>query len=334
MKQALFLFGISLSRWQQFLLCSSGIIFAYLANEEYIYNRLQFSYGWYFTVAQGLVFLALIYFLNGFNPKQMVNPWNTSVKLSAVLMSSRGSTKGSLAFLSCPAQIMFRSTKVLHLMIGWALIPGMRRKYPPYEYKSAVLLVVGLILFTLADAQASPNFSVISVLKIAGAFIMDSFLVNAPAVFFKSDPDMTQMKMLFCSIGFQLLILDIIAMRELKPTWISCAQHPYVYGVLVLEACDTFTGQLSVLSVIAFLGAATTAMPLTKQHWCGLLLMCMGIIMKILQDNKPLPPRPQKTSPLCQTEKPSETEDNIFQIGTVCEEEEEKRDLWSKTKYS
>lgn len=82
--------------------------------------------------------------------------------------------------------------QVLHLMIGWALIPGMRRKYPPYEYKSAVLLVVGLILFTLADAQASPNFSVISVLKIAGAFIMDSFLVNAPAVFFKSDPDMTQ----------------------------------------------------------------------------------------------------------------------------------------------
>nr|XP_009799555.1 PREDICTED: UDP-galactose/UDP-glucose transporter 4-like [Nicotiana sylvestris] len=73
---------------------------------EYIYNRLQFSYGWYFTFSQGLVFLALIYFLNGFNPKQMVNPWNTSVKLSAVLMSSGGSTKGSLAFLSCPAQII------------------------------------------------------------------------------------------------------------------------------------------------------------------------------------------------------------------------------------
>ncbi|XP_075074009.1 UDP-galactose/UDP-glucose transporter 4-like isoform X2 [Nicotiana tabacum] len=156
---------------------------------------------------------------------------------------------------------------------------------------------------------------------------MDSFLVNAPAVIFKSNPDMTQMKMLFCSIGFQLLILDIIAMRELKPTWISCAQHPYVYGVLVLEACATFTGQLSVLSVIAFLGAATTAMhpyvygvlvleacatftgqlsvlsviaflgaattamPLTKQHCCGFLLMCMGIIMKMLRDNKPLPPR-------------------------------------------
>jgi hypothetical protein len=34
------------------------------------------------------------------------------VKLSAVLMGSHGLTKGSLAFLNYPAQIMFKSTKV------------------------------------------------------------------------------------------------------------------------------------------------------------------------------------------------------------------------------
>ena len=42
----------------------------------------------------------------------MVNPWKTYVKLSAVLMGSHGLTKGSLAFLNYPAQIMFKSTKV------------------------------------------------------------------------------------------------------------------------------------------------------------------------------------------------------------------------------
>jgi len=41
----------------------------------------------------------------------MVNPWKTYVKLSAVLMGSHGLTKGSLAFLNYPAQIMFKSTK-------------------------------------------------------------------------------------------------------------------------------------------------------------------------------------------------------------------------------
>lgn len=69
------------------------------------------SYGWYFTFVQGFVYLFLIY-LQGFTAKQMVNPWKTYVKLSAVLMGSHGLTKGSLAFLNYPAQLMFKSTKV------------------------------------------------------------------------------------------------------------------------------------------------------------------------------------------------------------------------------
>lgn len=53
--------------------------------------------------------------LQGFTDKQMVNPWKTYVKLSAVLMGSHGLTKGSLAFLNYPAQIMFKSTKVFSI---------------------------------------------------------------------------------------------------------------------------------------------------------------------------------------------------------------------------
>ncbi|KAK1409054.1 hypothetical protein QVD17_41330 [Tagetes erecta] len=34
--------------------------------------------------------------------------------------------------------------------------------------------------------------------------------------------------------------------------------HPYVYGVLVFEAIATFVGQVSVLSLVALFGAATT----------------------------------------------------------------------------
>ncbi|KAK6918607.1 UAA transporter [Dillenia turbinata] len=78
--------------------------------KEYVYDRLQFSYGWFFTFVRGFVYLLLIY-LQGFTTKQIVNPWKTYVKLSAVLMGSHGLTKGSLAFLNYPAQLMFKSTK-------------------------------------------------------------------------------------------------------------------------------------------------------------------------------------------------------------------------------
>ncbi|KAF2313224.1 hypothetical protein P3X46_029962 [Hevea brasiliensis] len=307
------LFGISLSdrpKWQQFLICSSGFFFGYLVNgicEEYVYNRLQFSYGWYFTFVQGLVYLVLIYF-QGFTVKQMVNPWKTYVKLSAVLMGSHGLTKGSLAFLNYPAQIMFKSTKVLPVMVMGAFIPGLRRKYPFHEYISALLLVIGLILFTLADAQTSPNFSIIGVIMICGALVMDSLMGNLQEAIFTMNSSTTQIEVLFCStvVGLPFLIPPMILTGELIKAWNSCSQHPYVYGVLVFEAMATFIGQVSVLSLIAIFGAAATAMittarkavtlllsymiftkPLTEQHGTGLLLIAMGIILKMLPDNKP-----------------------------------------------
>ncbi|KAL6907732.1 hypothetical protein ACP4OV_002771 [Aristida adscensionis] len=306
------LFGVSLTdrpRWQQFLICSSGFFFGYLINgvcEEYVYNRLQFSYGWYFTFVQGFVYLALIR-LQGFTVKQMVNPWRTYVRLSAVLMGSNGLTKGSLAFLNYPAQIMFKSTKVLPVMIMGAFIPGLRRKYPFHEYLSAIMLVIGLILFTLADAQTSPNFSMIGVAMVSGALVMDAFLGNLQEAIFKLNPDTTQMEMLFCStvVGLPFLAVPMVLTGELMTAWNSCSQHLYVYAVLVFEAMATFVGQVSVLSLIALFGAATTAMvttarkaltlllsyliftkPLTEQHVTGLLLITMGIVIKLLPENK------------------------------------------------
>lgn len=82
-----------------------------------------------------------------------------------------------------------------------AFIPGLRRKYPPHEYISAILLVVGLILFTLADAQTSPNFSIIGVLMISGALIMDSFVGNYQEAIFKMNPNTTQVY--FMCFGIQ-----------------------------------------------------------------------------------------------------------------------------------
>ncbi|XP_022980316.1 UDP-galactose/UDP-glucose transporter 2-like isoform X2 [Cucurbita maxima] len=342
------LFGISLTdrpKWHQFLICSSGFFFGYLVNgicEEYVYNKLQFSYGWYFTFIQGFVYLFLIY-LQGFTAKHMVNPWKTYVKLSAVLMGSHGLTKGSLAFLNYPAQLMFKSTKVLPVMIMGAFIPGLRRKYPAHEYVSAVLLVVGLIIFTLADAQTSPNFSILGVVMISGALIMDSFLGNLQEAIFTMNPETTQMEMLFCStvVGLPFLIPPMLLTGELFKAWTSCYQHKYVYGVLIFEAMATYVGQVSVLSLIALFGAATTAMittarkavtlllsyliftkPLSEQHATGLLLIGMGISLKLLPDYKPK----NRASSNARTSRPANN-DNEMAPQIESEKDEERRPL-------
>lgn len=296
------------SRWMQLLICGGGFFFGYMINgvcEEYVYNRLQFSYGWYFTFIQGFVYLGLISWY-GFRPKHIVNPWKTYIKLSAVLMGSHGLTKGSLMFLNYPAQIMFKSTKVLPVMIMGAFVPGLRRRYSILEYVSAVLLVLGLVTFTLADAHTSPNFSIMGVVMVVGALILDSFVGNFQEAIFTINPATTQLEMLFCStaVGLPFLIPPMLITGEFFRAWTNCFQHPYIYLVLIFEACCTFIGQLSVLCLIALFGAATTAMvttarkattlllsyiiftkPLLGQHCTGLLLIGMGITLKMLPDH-------------------------------------------------
>ena len=51
---------------------------------------------------------------------------------------------------------------------------------------------MGLVLFTLAAAQTSPNFNVIGVLMVIGALVMDSFLGNLQEAIFTMNPDTTQ----------------------------------------------------------------------------------------------------------------------------------------------
>jgi len=89
-----------------------------------------------------------------------------------------------------------------------AFIPGLRRKYPVHEYISAMLLVIGLILFTLADAHTSPNFSIIGVMMISGALIMDAFLGNLQEAIFTMNPETTQV--IFCTASLEHIPLSRI----------------------------------------------------------------------------------------------------------------------------
>lgn len=143
-------------------------------------------------------------------------------------------------------------------MIMGAFIPGLRRKYPVHEYISAFLLVLGLILFTLADAQMSPNFSMIGIMMITGALIMDAFLGNLQEAIFTMNPETTQarirkkktrffsvflyrsvlfrvwdscnvfvqMEMLFCStvVGLPFLFVPMVLTGEVFRAWTACAQ--------------------------------------------------------------------------------------------------------------
>lgn len=80
-----------------------------------------------------------------------------------------------------------------------------------------------------------------------------------------------QTELLFCTtiVGMPFLVGPMLATGEVFEAWGAGLAHPYVYGVVILEAFATYIGQLSVLSLIALFGAATTAMvsrPTLRRH--------------------------------------------------------------------
>lgn len=92
--------------------------------------------------------------------------------------------------------------QVLPVMVMGAFVPGLRRRYSILEYVSASLLVLGLVTFTLADAQTSPNFSIMGVVMVVGALVLDAFVGNLQEVIFTLNPATTQARITtFCFLS-------------------------------------------------------------------------------------------------------------------------------------
>lgn len=58
-----------------------------------------------------------------------------------------GLSNSSLGYLNYPTQVIFKCCKLIPVLIGSILIQG--KKYGPLDFTAAILMCVGLTLFTL-----------------------------------------------------------------------------------------------------------------------------------------------------------------------------------------
>ena len=89
----------------------------------------------------------------------------------------------SLVYLNFTTQVIFKSSKVIPVMVVGALV--WKKKYNFAQYGSALLLIVGLILFTLADRAVQPNFDAFGVILVCGSLTADAFIGNVQESVFK-----------------------------------------------------------------------------------------------------------------------------------------------------
>lgn len=74
-------------------------------------------------------------------------PIQTYFLLALLTLGTMGLSNASLGYLNYPTQVIFKCCKLIPVLAGSILIQG--KRYGPLDFSAAVLMCVGLTLFTL-----------------------------------------------------------------------------------------------------------------------------------------------------------------------------------------
>lgn len=274
-EQKLSVFGWDLtlySRTMQFSILSLLVFFFFMVcswMEEYMFKSLpSFRFGWYLTFFELLCF-------TGFSAAErkaagqnilehkatLIGHWIIAVAMTV----ARGLTNVSLQYLNYPTQVIFKSMKLITVMIGSVFL--LRKSYTKYEYASVAMLVSSAVLFSLGDVDVAPEASTYGLVVVLLSLVFDSVHSNAQEVILRSQKAPTS-EVMFFSNAFAAICSFLVCLfsGELFDAYAFGAENPILYVVFVARSIVIFCGVQCFLTMMKHFGAvsATTVTTVRK----------------------------------------------------------------------
>ncbi|XP_061175358.1 adenosine 3'-phospho 5'-phosphosulfate transporter 2-like [Saccostrea echinata] len=297
-------------RTSQFLLLSTAVFASYLIYgylQELIFRLKEFRpFGWYLTLVQFLCYLVFglleMQVRNNFTRKI---PMKMYALLAFLTVATMGLSNTSVGYLNYPTQVIFKCCKLIPVMVGSILIQG--RRYNCIDVSAMMCMIVGLILFTLADSSVSPNFNTYGVILISLALCADGAIGNVQEKAMKQyEASNTEIVFYSYGLGFFYILVGLLLSGNFFPAFEFCKQHPVqTYGYGFLFSISGYVGLAIVLTLVKTFGAliavtVTTcrkavtiilsflffSKPFTLQYvWSGLLVV-LGIYLNVYSKNR------------------------------------------------
>ncbi|KAK5973388.1 Adenosine 3'-phospho 5'-phosphosulfate transporter 2 [Trichostrongylus colubriformis] len=202
-------------------------------------------------------------------------------------------------------KVIFKCCKLIPVLIGGIIIQG--KRYGWLDLLAAVLMSIGLIMFTLADSSVSPNFDTRGYIMISGALLADAVIGNIQEKNMKKYGGSSNEMVLYSySIGSVYLFLFTILSGEFFSAFQFFLENPWkTYGYSVIFALFGYLGVNVVLTLIKVCGAlvavtVTTlrkaltitlsfilfSKPFTVDYvWAGLVIL-LAIYLNLYSKNK------------------------------------------------
>lgn len=268
----------------QFFLCCLAIFFFYLFYgyfQEYIFAFPGFKpHGWYLTLVQFFCYAAFSCFERTVCriPRSQI-PMKIYMMLALMTLGCIGFSNSSLIYLNYPTQVIFKCCKLIPVMTGGIFI--LKRKYKSIDYAATFFMVLGLIAFTLANSQLSPDFNVFGIIMISCALLCDAVMGNYQEKVMK-EHEVPNAEIIFFAylFGFLYLFVAMFVSNHLFSAFVFCAQHSLVY-VYILMFCTTgYFGIQAILTLVKKYGALTAVTVTT-------LRKAVSIVISFILYNKP-----------------------------------------------
>ncbi|XP_028164797.1 adenosine 3'-phospho 5'-phosphosulfate transporter 1 [Ostrinia furnacalis] len=181
----------------------------------------------------------------------------------------------ALKYVSFPTQVLSKSCKVIPVMMMGKLIS--RTKYELYEYVTAVMISVGMVLFMFGSHD---DYSVSTVTTMSGLTLLalymvcDSFTSSwQGALFARYSCSALQM---LCGVNLFSCALTAAALAHHTTTQhsLTLLQHPVFAMDCLLLSVSSAVGQLLIYRTIARFGAVVFTIIMTLRQAVSILLSC------------------------------------------------------------
>lgn len=263
--------------------------------------------GWFLTLSSFIVIVSLSFIERCFvkSPPRLA-PLRAYLRIGFLQSMTYGLTNSSAFYLSYPTVALFKSSKLLPVMCVNVLWRG--KKQSLLDQLAAIVMVVGLLMFSHADHSVGINVSIIGLSLLVASLFVDAFIGNIQEQVIEDYRiPMSEMTLWSHGVGSVVLLVICIITGELLPgvSWLVQNAHQILW--IFLFGCCGFCGVTAVFLLIQEQGvviavtvtsarkAATVLFsyilfpkPISSVHVLASLLFFLGVWLNIISKNPKL----------------------------------------------
>eukprot|EP01116_Phalansterium_solitarium_P002621 TRINITY_DN1275_c0_g2_i1.p1 TRINITY_DN1275_c0_g2~~TRINITY_DN1275_c0_g2_i1.p1 ORF type:complete len:340 (-),score=99.48 TRINITY_DN1275_c0_g2_i1:83-1102(-) len=231
----------------------------YFLVQESVFASEGFEFGGFATWIQAVLYSLYsvaerIYKLKySSDPEQLYRraPLSYHATLAVLTVSGVGLGSYAIQLLNFPTWVLFKSSRVVAVMLGGILI--LRKQYTRQEYLGVAMLFVGLVTFSIGDIHTDSTFSWLGIVLVTAALASDAMLGNFQEKAFRTFKCSKNELLVYpYSIGCVLCLAFLVLTGELFDAVAYSARNP---GVLLSLLVGNTLGYVGITFVYSLLEA-------------------------------------------------------------------------------